>query len=324
MPMKYVSTAKVLTITDSQGEVHQVDKNHTMYDKVMKALKENDEKKVLKLVDKMKEAVKWAGPEFERKGNKFFYKGKELHNVVTAYIGNLMDLNVPANRFIKFLENLMSNPSENSRNELWQFLQACQMPLDAEGNIIAYKWVDDNYKDCHSGRFLNKPGSLIEMPREKCDDDRNRECSTGFHACSRNYMKFGSRLMEVRINPRDVVSVPRDYNASKMRVCRYVVLCEVGVENYEKPPTSLAYDATHPIHEFEVNDKAEVKKVTKKKAKQTLKKAPPIKEKAKAPAKKKPVKVTPKKEVKKTVKKAVKKPTPKKTTKPTVKKAKKK
>ena len=35
--------------------------------------------------------------------------------------------------------------------------------------------------------------------------------------------------MIVKINPRDVVSIPTDYNNAKGRACRYEVIGEVGV-----------------------------------------------------------------------------------------------
>jgi hypothetical protein len=39
----------------------------------------------------------------------------------------------------------------------------------------------------------------------------------------------GERTVIVKINPRDVVSIPTDYDNSKGRACRYEVIGEVGV-----------------------------------------------------------------------------------------------
>ena len=39
----------------------------------------------------------------------------------------------------------------------------------------------------------------------------------------------GERVMILKINPRDVVSIPTDYNDSTGRCCRYEVIGEVGV-----------------------------------------------------------------------------------------------
>ena len=38
-----------------------------------------------------------------------------------------------------------------------------------------------------------------------------------------DYWSILGTVLEVYVNPRDVVSVPHDYSAQKIRVCRYVV-----------------------------------------------------------------------------------------------------
>ena len=43
----------------------------------------------------------------------------------------------------------------------------------------------------------------------------------------------GERTVIVKINPRDVVSIPTDYNEAKGRACRYEVIGELGVEPEE-------------------------------------------------------------------------------------------
>jgi hypothetical protein len=69
------------------------------------------------------------------------------------------------------------------------------------------------------------------MERNKVDDNQNNTCSSGLHFCSENYLRSfgGDRTVIVKINPRDVVSIPTDYDNSKGRACRYEVIGEVGV-----------------------------------------------------------------------------------------------
>jgi hypothetical protein len=71
------------------------------------------------------------------------------------------------------------------------------------------------------------------MERNQVDDDKDRTCSTGLHFCSQDYLpSFGSaqgnRVVIVKINPADVVSIPSDYNNAKGRACRYEVVGEIG------------------------------------------------------------------------------------------------
>ena len=140
------------------------------------------------------------------------------------------------NPMVKFMENLMTNPSKRAVDELYGFLEKGNLPLTEDGCFIAYKKVRDDYKDVYSGTFDNSVGQVVTMERNEVDEDKNRTCSVGLHFCSKEYLNHfgGQRVMLLKINPRDVVSIPADYNDSKGRCCRYEVIGEVGVKE-EKP-----------------------------------------------------------------------------------------
>jgi hypothetical protein len=68
---------------------------------------------------------------------------------------------------------------------------------------------------------------VVEMPRKDVVDDKNQTCSRGLHVAAPEYVRQvynQSVVIEVIVNPADVCSVPVDYNATKMRVCRYQVM----------------------------------------------------------------------------------------------------
>ncbi len=71
-------------------------------------------------------------------------------------------------------------------------------------------------------------------PREECDDNPDQTCSRGLHFCAASYLSNygsgGSRIVVVKINPRDVVAFPRDYNLAKGRACAYQVVGEVPMD----------------------------------------------------------------------------------------------
>jgi predicted RNase H-like nuclease (RuvC/YqgF family) len=52
-------------------------------------------------------------------------------------------------------------------------------------------------------------------------------------ACFDYAKGFGEKLVEVLVNPADVVCVPVDYNGTKMRVCRFEVVAECQEMNTE-------------------------------------------------------------------------------------------
>ena len=72
------------------------------------------------------------------------------------------------------------------------------------------------------------------MDRNEVDDNPDNTCSSGLHVAAYNYAKsFSSgHLVEVEINPEDVVAVPNDYDGEKMRVCKFKVvkICESKLE----------------------------------------------------------------------------------------------
>jgi hypothetical protein len=68
------------------------------------------------------------------------------------------------------------------------------------------------------------------VPRNCVDEDPDRTCSHGLHVCSFDYLPHFSHanghVVVCKVNPADVVAIPRDYNNTKMRVCRYEVVGE--------------------------------------------------------------------------------------------------
>jgi len=144
------------------------------------------------------------------------------------------------------LENLYNNPSHNSRAQLYQFLEHKNMPITEDGCFLAYKSVDANYMDHHTGKFSNRVGQVLSIARRSVDDNPENGCSYGFHAGSLEYASnFGGgdrRVVIVKINPEDVVSVPNDCEFQKLRTAKYEV-----VADYTGPlPKTYAesYDST--------------------------------------------------------------------------------
>ncbi len=134
--------------------------------------------------------------------------------------------------YVKFLDNLLLNPSKTAVDELYLFIEACDLPITPDGHFLAYKRVAEDYTDLHTRTISNAVGQTPSMPRNEVDDVRNNLCSTGLHFCSYNYLPhFGvgdsNRVVVVKINPADVVAIPADYNNSKGRTWRYEVVGEI-------------------------------------------------------------------------------------------------
>jgi hypothetical protein len=132
----------------------------------------------------------------------------------------------------------MENPSKRAVDELYDFLEAGELPITEDGHFLAFKNVRETYMDIHSGTFRNMVGDICEMKRNQVDEDKDRTCSYGLHFCSIAYLpnfldSNGGKTMIVKINPKDVVAIPSDYNNTKGRTCRYEVVGEY-TENWRE------------------------------------------------------------------------------------------
>ena len=138
-----------------------------------------------------------------------------------------------------FVERVCLNPNPQSAQMLMSFLAHHHLPLTVDGRFLAYKAVDENYKDYHSKSFNNSPGQTLAMDRSDVEFDEHTACSSGFHVGTLDYAKDfvrpGGKLVICVVDPFHVVSVPIDESHQKLRTAQYTVLCdfEEVLNNYE-------------------------------------------------------------------------------------------
>ena len=211
---------------------HTISKTHITFPKVLEAIKAGDWDTVRDIIEPKKVVLNYGQGNVAIQGEKMFWKGQEMHNALSRRMIQMLQDGFPIEPLVLFMENLMQNPSKRSVTELYGFLEKNNLPITPDGHFLAYKKVRENYFDVHSGTMDNSVGKIVEMERNQVDDDQNRTCSTGLHFCSQDYLAHfgGERTVIVKINPRDVVSIPNDYNDSKGRACRYEVIGELGVD----------------------------------------------------------------------------------------------
>ena len=213
---------------------HTISSTHISYDKIKEAIKTGDWDTVQDLIEPKKVILEYGVGNVGVQGDKLFWKDREFHNYLAAKFIEMYQEGFPVEPMVNFMENLMQNPSKRAVDELYEFLEKGNLPITTDGCFLAYKKVRNDYLDIHSGTMDNSVGKVVEMERNEVDDDKNRTCSSGLHFCSLDYLShFGghdSRTVIVKINPRDVVSIPADYYATKGRACRYEVIDEIGKE----------------------------------------------------------------------------------------------
>lgn len=131
----------------------------------------------------------------------------------------------------RFVDKLLDNPDINIMNRVVDFVKFADVEIDEDGDIITYKYVDGDYMDSHSRKLDNRPGAEVFMKRALVDPNIDNECSQGLHVCALSYAfgfwSNGKRLLRTKLNPRDIVAIPRDYKGAKIRTCRYSSIADV-------------------------------------------------------------------------------------------------
>jgi len=216
------------------GTSYVVETDHPKYKDAIQAIRNKDWNAFVNLVNLAKQVQNYfskAGSGVQIVNGMITFNGEVVHNTLTNRIIKFMRDGLPYEPLIKFFGNLMENPSKRAVDELYDFLEAGELPITEDGHFLAFKNVRSNYMDIHSGTFRNMVGDVCEMARNKVDEDKDRTCSYGLHFCSIAYLPHfsdsdGGHTMIVKINPRDVVAIPADYKNTKGRCSRYEVVSE--------------------------------------------------------------------------------------------------
>ena len=228
----------------ADGKDYFVNATSPMFAKAFEAFKSKDWDAFILAVDpSVKIKSLFAKYEtVEVKNGLLYVDGDAVDNIVSERLIQMLINEVDVLPVLKFVYRLRLNPSARAVNELYTFLEHKCLPLTESGTFLAYKAVRPNYLDKHSGRFDNSVGNVLEMPRNKVDDDKLVGCSYGFHAGTLEYASDfaceNDKIVLVEIDPADVVSIPVDCEFQKLRTCRYKV-----VEEFERPLTEPLYES---------------------------------------------------------------------------------
>jgi hypothetical protein len=218
------------------GERHSINAGNALFSKALDAYKADDWDAFIACVNpEIRLKSLYASYEgIEVKDGNLYVFGDPVHSTLATRVISFLEHGLDCVHLFKFILKLNLNPSKRAVDELYTFLEHRALPITDNGNFLAYKAVRADYTDKHTGKFVNTIDAVLEMPRNKVDDDKNVGCSYGFHAGTVEYAKdFMSRdghLMIVEINPADVVSIPTDCQFQKLRTCKYKVVGEYEID----------------------------------------------------------------------------------------------
>lgn len=189
-------------------------------------------------------------------GEDILFDGTPVHSVLADQIKRALESGeADYMPLIRFWEKLESNPQQHSKEQAYRWLATHDFKITEDGDVVAYKGVVDNKNgtfssisssnvpDTPSGyvdgvpvpplsTVTQKIGSVVTMPRDEVKHDPSVACHRGLHVGDWSYARGFARgaVLEVHVNPRDIVSVPNDERSRKVRTCKYKVVSVVTSE----------------------------------------------------------------------------------------------
>jgi len=218
------------------GKEYSINAGNSSFSKALEAYNAKDWESFIYIVNpEIRLKSLYASYEgIEVKDGNLYVFGDPIHSTIAKRVISFIEHGLDCVHLFKFILKLNMNPSKRAVDELYTFLEHRALPVTDNGNFLAYKAVRADYTDKYSGKFMNTIDSVLEMPRNKVDDNKENGCSYGFHAGSvdyaKNFMDRDGHLMLVEINPADVVSIPTDCQFQKLRTCKYKVVGEYEID----------------------------------------------------------------------------------------------
>lgn len=227
-----ISLRSITVVLD--GKVRTISNEAANYNAIVEALRqpEHDEQFIRDLIDIPSFIKRLTFGRVVIEGDKVLFNGDTQSGYMADRIINHLHAGVDIAPYARFIDNLMDNPTEYVREDLFKWVEAGDMPFTDDGCFLAYKYVQDDYYSAHTGtngKVFHGLGEFVTMPRSECDLSRS-SCSTGLHFCSFKYLGSYSsnrRIIIVKVHPSNVTAIPPDYGMQKGRCCAYTVVGEL-------------------------------------------------------------------------------------------------
>jgi hypothetical protein len=221
------------------GNPHTVTEAHPNFERIREALFDGEYDSIEHLVNVQRSILMRLSDNVTISGDTIYYRDEPLYSRLASTMLEFYRKGRDFKKLVNFMERLFANPSKHSRTQLFEFLDRHNFAITEDGHFLAYKGVKADFGsitfgpgivngESVTGSLDNTPGNTVEMLRTEVMDDPSVACAEGLHAGTWEYASsFGPVVVEVKIDPADVVSVPHDSNFQKIRTERYVVIRKV-------------------------------------------------------------------------------------------------
>jgi len=215
-----------------KNKTHQFDKSQSNYLELVEAVRNEDEDTFIRIMEIGTSVQNWSEDNFRFVDGILYYGDEQIHEVITSRIIDLMRDKFNFKNMLRFLERLYKNPSYRAIQQLYTFMTHKFLPITPDGYILMYKTITHDWHDKWTGKLDYRIGQSPSMPRYQVEDDPNIGCGPGLHAGSITYVKgygsAGDRVIIVKVDPANVVSIPKDSDCQKVRTCAFEIVSEYG------------------------------------------------------------------------------------------------
>jgi hypothetical protein len=255
---------------ESRDSIYSADSFHPHWNAILGGLRTGDPRVwdlfdvaggVMRSFQQVTDRVAWDGHDV-------LWDGDPVHDVLAKQLSRALkggDSDTYT-ALAKFWEKLASNPDEHSREQAYNWLASHDFQITLDGDVVGYKGVnnagwngEEVYVSTAASGVSGKPsgyvngvpvpersaipqvvGDVVTMPRAEVEHNPNLTCSRGLHVGDYTYARgYGDTVLEVLVNPADIVSVPTDAGGRKVRVWRYTISRVVDKSTFEPAKTVL-------------------------------------------------------------------------------------
>ena len=275
LPVNYLILKSSIVI-NYDTKTATVQKGDDVYDKALSIIRSGDLNGLIALMDKSHVIESYTpNGEFVVQNGAVFSEGERVGGYIEERLLEFAEKELPYEPLLNFWKRLRNNPSRNSCIQLYRFLEQAKCPITQRGTFIAYKSVlrrsDGTMVAHHDHSFGYTLGEPSAMDRASVVDDPDNACGQGLHVGSYEYANSfcssdASVVLEMEVDPADVVSVPKDCQSGKCRCCLITPLAILEGGEYNTPlvaeDTGHATDTATVIKdELTINRKAYVHNV---------------------------------------------------------------
>jgi hypothetical protein len=230
-------------VIDNQS--HQFDHTHPEYEGLVECVKTGDAEAFAELLEVGTVIENWSEGNFEFRDGFLYYEDEQVASQPTERIIQLIKNGWDHAPMLAYLDRLYKNVSNRAVMESYDWCSHKGLPITPDGCLVGYKGVavyngedktdkmgrplqKDDLVDKWSGSIRNNVADEVSMNRRKVSDNCNDGCASGLHVGTYEYAcgwaGSDGKVVLVKFDPADIVSVPSDSEYQKMRVSRYTVI----------------------------------------------------------------------------------------------------